>query len=330
MKKAAKRALPIILALALALAIAFPAAIAGVTYAKQADTGINLVDERFELVTLIFRLAGHESYRLQVTEYQQELITAFEKHKNHPAVQYAAELLHISSSDVLAYAMHIMEDMSDLIEDTNSLCSPFGDRWTYSTIYTFWPLVLDFYHDTNFAAYFQSKMPFFLAESERFMGYAYIMGIDEDWFVPYAVKFYAPMAYRFIISPSIYLANDSASVAETAHYAVLASLMDDRHFAGGMLVHEYCHSFGTGAGIMWFMENDEHRKMCEEATHYFYHDELTISVEYMVRAYSILYFADHGDDTAVAYLLQYEKEMGFPHIDEVYKRLREYEQRDPV
>jgi len=46
----------------------------------------HLVDERYELVALIFRLAGNIEYNEVKTKYQRKLNLQFENMKDHPAV----------------------------------------------------------------------------------------------------------------------------------------------------------------------------------------------------------------------------------------------------
>lgn len=312
--------------IAILIAVVMTFSTASVACALETPSA-NLVDERFELIALIFRLSGHEAYDIQFTDYHKDVAARFEQYKDHPAVKYASTL-DISPSDVFAYAMHMKEDMSGLVDDIGSIVGPLGDRWTDTTANTFWPLVRQFYMDTDFAAFYQSKTPFFLAESELFTKSDRLSSLDLDWLVPFAEWFEVPTEYRYIVSPSIYYANLAARERGKTNYSVLSTDLDETFLIDGMLIHEFCHSFGDSAGIMWYMENEDHRKFCEATSTSYYDDELTVSCEYMVRAYTILYFADHGDEWAVSRLLQEDAQLGFTYIEDVYRMLRAYEKRD--
>jgi len=47
----------------------------------------NMVDERFECISVIFRLAGCENYGHLETDYQKEVAEKFAKYSEHPAVK---------------------------------------------------------------------------------------------------------------------------------------------------------------------------------------------------------------------------------------------------
>lgn len=288
---------------------------------------INLVDKRFELIAVISRLAGYWEFDVAYTDYQKEAAVNFNKYKDHPAVVYLSQL-NISASDIFAYAMHIKEDMSGLVGNIRSIISPLGDRWTEETANAFWPLMLDFYKDTDFEMFYKSHIKFYQDESEPFAQCEALSDIDYNWFEPFCEFFGVPARFKFIISPSLYYAAHGAEVEKKTNYAVLPSELDDDYLIEGLVIHEFCHSFGNGAGIMWFMENDTVRSYSEENVGTFYTDELDIAIEYMVRAYTILYFADQGMNEAVTELIKTDKSIGFKHVEDVYKLVRKYEKRD--
>ena len=47
----------------------------------------NMVDERFECIAVIFRLAGAANYDSMESDYQKEVAEKFAKYSEHPAVQ---------------------------------------------------------------------------------------------------------------------------------------------------------------------------------------------------------------------------------------------------
>ena len=67
----------------------------------------NLVDERFELFSLVFRLAERWECSSTDTEYQRELSANFDAHKQHPAVAFAKENPYIEYDAVFSMAVHI-------------------------------------------------------------------------------------------------------------------------------------------------------------------------------------------------------------------------------
>ena len=89
----------------------------------------NMIDERFELVSLIFKLAGHRAeYNDNNTEYQKELLNTFAAFKEHPSV-IAIKNYQCSYDRAFKFALHIdkKEEEFVFIDNIDSLFD--GDRW---------------------------------------------------------------------------------------------------------------------------------------------------------------------------------------------------------
>ena len=304
----------------------------------------NLVDERFELIALIFRLAGREEYAVSESNYMGRgadyenyhiSLKEFEKFKDHPAVEYASGL----DIDILKYVVHIKEDLSGLVDDIEHLLSlnPFAAfNWTRATATKFCSLVLEFRDDTGFAEFFSENIPFYKTLSEPFLKDEIISSLDMAWWMTIAERFDKYTAklhdYRFIVSPSLHMASQSAWNSDTV-YGVLISLfgrIQDSQYMSAHLVHEYNHSFGTAAGVDAFMTIEKFAEWVDATNPAYggYDDWMIIAEEYMVRAYTILYFADHGYTDMVAFNIDESKDLGFDYIEEVYELVRELEGRD--
>ncbi len=134
-------------------------------YETLPDDPDNMVDERFELLSLVFRLAGSEEYGDDFTEYQQKLVSEFEGFKEHKAVKYAAKL-PLGYDAVFRYSVHIYKRDSEfvLIDDIESLVD--DGRWTKKSAAEFLPLLGEFYADSDFAAFYQSNLEFYKAETQ--------------------------------------------------------------------------------------------------------------------------------------------------------------------
>ena len=277
----------------------------------------NMVDERFELLSLVFRLAGHEEYGDDSTEYQKKLASEFGGYKNHAAVKYA-QTLPLAFDAVFKFSVHIEKRGEEFvfIEDIGSLVD--DDRWTRKSAAEFLPLLNDFYVESDFAAFYQSNIEFYKAETRTFIdgGNA---DIDMEWFREYV----APENLRCVYTPSSSYMNYGATVNETIVYCAVSG-------TGTASVHEYCHSFANPIAHTWYTENAEFKRWCDETID---PDKLpsygtgkTIAGEYVTRAYNTLYYAEHGH--AVLPLLYAEKGEGFPYIEDVYAMITPYEKPD--
>ena len=102
--------------------------LSGVTLADNT----NMVDERFELVSLVFRLAEHQEYSEEVTDYQKEISETFTDFSKHPIVSFT-KTLPFGYDAVFKFAVHIINEDGQFafIEDIDSLLD--DGRWTKET-----------------------------------------------------------------------------------------------------------------------------------------------------------------------------------------------------
>ena len=272
----------------------------------------NMVDERVELLYLVFRLAGNEEFSDSYTEYQQKL--DFDSYKRHDAVKYAAKQ-GLGYDAVFKFAVHIRKtgDSFSFIDNIDSLVD--DGRWTEKSAKKFLPLLNEFYTDTKFAEFYQSNTDFYKAETQSFMENTY-SDIDLEWFKTYT----DPNNLRCIYSPSITNNNFGATVNEEIVYCSVSG-------SGNAIVHEFCHSFANPIAHEWYKENEEFKKWCIETVDPeklpSYNNGKIIAGEYVTRAYNVLYEAEHGR-TPFPILLS-EKGQGFPYIEDVYAMITTYE-----
>ena len=283
----------------------------------------NMVDERFELLSLVFRFAGRKEYGDLDTQYQQTLVTEFEQFKEHDAVKYA-QRLPLGYDAVFNFSVHIEKQGEQfvLIDDIESLIA--DGRWTKDRAVEFLELLNNFYTETGFAAFYRSNVEFYNEQTQLFNENMY-GEIDLAWFDTYVDS----DNLRCIYTPSTSLSNYGATVNGTIVYCGVSG-------NGGAIVHEYCHSFANPIAHKWYGENPEFKAWCEDTVDLeklpSYGNGQTIAGEYVTRAYTILYYVEHG--YAVTPLLYGEKGRGFPYIEEVYGMITPYEKlkvgEDPI
>ncbi|ODU54204.1 MAG: hypothetical protein ABT01_09135 [Clostridium sp. SCN 57-10] len=263
----------------------------------------NMVDERFELLSLVFRLAGREEYSDVSTGYQQTLVSEFVKYKELDAVTYAANL-PLGYDAVFKLSVHMRKEGEQfaLIDDIDSLVE--DGRWTRQSAANFLKLLNDFYAETGFAAFYQSNLDFYKAETQLFIDNTY-SGIDLEWFGAYV----EPDNLRCVYSPSSTRNNYGATVNDTIVYCAVSG-------NGGASTHR-----------QWYQENPEFKKWCDATIDPVklpsYGNGQIIAGEYVTRAYDTLYYVEHG--YVPAQLLFAEKRNGFPYIEEVYGLITPYE-----
>jgi len=274
----------------------------------------NMVDERFELAALIFRLAGHYEYGFIRNDYQKEVAETFANFVNHEAVEHVKGLF--GYSDVFLFSVYIEKKDGKFIfiEDIIPFIS-----WGETNARDFLKLFNDFYIDTNYAEFYSSHILYFEEVTQKFVDETY-GDIDFEWFK----KYVNPSNLRCIFSPSSEPCAYCAIVNDTIFYCLVCG-------DGSAIVHEFCHSFGTPLAHKWYAKNLEFKKWCDDSVNMekmdFYGDGRTMAGEYVTRAYDVLYKVQHGGnlEAALAQERNHQFENSFPYIEEVYKMVLELE-----
>jgi len=295
-------------------------------------SGINLVDERFELVSVIFRLAGNPEYSDENTAYQREVRSAFYEFRSHPAVTYTTQNLQFGYSDVFNMAIHMEKagDSFHLVENHDFLIEQQGGytSWTETKAARFVELLNDFYADTNFAEFFKKNTELYEEHSKRFEDDV-LSQIDFEWFRQYGID---PDNMKTVLSPSSSRANYGGWVygdtpKDTLVYAAL-SVTDSFAGALSIVIHEFSHAIGNPLADVWYNENPAFRHWSFTSVdierYPFYPNGRIMAREYVTRAYVILYLAENTE-TDLMQLFLNEIGMGFPYIQNVYAMITDHE-----
>ena len=296
----------------------------------------NMVDEKFECISVICRLAGQEMYNSLDTDYQWEIELTFKKFKEHEAVKFMKKHLSLSCWDIpLMFAVHIEKKNGEFIfiEDINSLYN--FDRWTEKKAEEFLLLFNKFYKDTNYAGFYNSNshITYFEEVTEKFIEKSY-KHIDFEWFG----KYVDISNLRCIVSPSDSENNYCAVVNDKIIYCLAREISH-------AIVHEYCHSFANSIARKWYDENPEFKRWCDESVDperfLAYSSGLNMAYEYVANAYSFLYYCQSKDTQIViegentfkwreivpVTMTMYSRQ-GFPYISEIYLMVLALEYKD--
>jgi len=294
----------------------------------------NFVDEGFELISVIFRLAGNWEYNIgaggrdgieypipaeQLAEmsvcehtngYQLEVAETFKQFAEHEAVLFAKSS-EIGFADPFRFAMHIKKDSNKyvFIEDVSSL---FVFGWNNENAKLFLPLFNKFYKDTAYTEFFSAHTPYFEELSQKFYN-DYYHTVDFDWFG----KYIDTSNLRCMLSPS----NVATCYATTVNKRIVCALVRLLHATS--LIHEFNHSFANPIADKWYDENETFKKWCDDSLTEkmpFYSTGREMGQEYVTHAYHILYEHQHGGDweRAISSVKNAGFENSFPYIREIY------------
>lgn len=129
------------------------------------------VDERAELVGIVFRLAGAEEYSGCIIEkYSQDIDNYFDKYRDHDVVKLAKEYRDeygVGYDAVMYIAIHININNSDILLDERVFNKPIEGRWTEERLRLFANKLSDFYKKTNFRKFFSSHADLFSMTENR-------------------------------------------------------------------------------------------------------------------------------------------------------------------
>ena len=300
------------------------------------EPGHHLVDMRFELVSLIFRLAGRREYMAGGSAYHGRLAISFADFAGHPAVEYARLMSgFISFSYPFWFAMHLdyengrfalADDISGLVRD---------GRWTPLSAARFTELVNEFYRDTSFAEFFHSEpnMDYFVNWSERIFRDVY-SEFDREWFEQFGLPY---QNLRILYAPSKSYVGPVAPLTairqgDLGEIFVFAALKRDTNF-GRKHIYEIpilalARAISHPLGSELYEFNDEFRRMVDSSVEQnatqWYTLSYQMSLGYLTRALLYMYFEDvHGrEDVTFAWLNSAIQAGVFPYLDEVYDMVR--------
>lgn len=317
-----------------------PGEVAALARPSIAEVG---VDERVELLAIIFRLAGAEEYsNRQLAIYTEAIETHFGQFRSHPAVLAAKELRErhgISHNAVAEIAVHLTP-FPELRERVDLTGSQLDHRWSEEIAAPFLEKVRAFAADTNAARFFAQQRPLYtlverraryVAESEASLKWVrdyYGGNQDARLFVVPALGngsfAYGPRFYGGGAEREFYVILNIWQMDEDLRPAVPVS-------SASTMVHELSHSYVTPLVLEKY---DELRPAGEQLLRTFepqmralaYTEAATVIHESIIRAMVARFKLAHAGEAAARRELLRQRQQGFLWIEELYDLLGTYEQ----
>lgn len=316
--------------------ILFSATISGNTQTVKPE-----FDERTELLSIVFRLAGAPEYNNNktVVSYTQKVDDYFKPFSDYEVVKLAKLVRRkngVAYDAVMSMAIHLEIRNDSLFLIKGVLDNSLDNRWGKYTA-EFVRLLNDFYTKIKFSDFFNSNMEYYSMVADRFTVVS--DNIDMKWF-PAFFGSESKEQYHVIISLINYGNYGACNRYEnglTDVYSINCAWEVDS--AGipvfpisilKVLVHEMCHSFCNPAGDKFFPE----MKLVAEKFYSLnklkfnsqaYGEASTVVNEILVRAAVIMYFRDHDCNAdEIKEMILYEQGHGFIWIDKLVELLEKY------
>ncbi len=300
------------------------------------------VDERVELLSIVFRLAEAEEYSMKRFKlYTDKIENRFEDYKNHELIQFVkiiSEENGIGFDAVMKMAIHLgpAPDFIPLVNFTDSIPS---ERWGKSNSKKFAKLLRDFYKDADCKEFFADNAKLYKNVSTKFL--PIYENIDLEWYQ----SFYGnEPKEKFVIVNG--LGNGGANYGvdiifdngERDVYAIMGTWnVDSLGMATfGMndyfpiLLHEFNHSFVNNLidkNIKAFENSGKalYKVVGKQMASQAYGDYKIMLSEALVRAAVIRYMKDHNfEKEIVDNEIQDQINKGFVWIEELEKELEKY------
>jgi hypothetical protein len=305
------------------------------------------VDERIELLSIVFRLADSKEYSSKKFKlYTDKIDNHFEKYKNHELIEFIKKIREENGTSydaVMKMAIHLGKapKFKPLVEFTNEVPE---ERWGKENSLKFIKLLQKFYKDSDCKRFFKENIKLYQTISEKFI--PIYNNLDLKWYLNFYGK---EPNEKFIIvnglgngggnyGPDIVFKNGMREV-----YAIMGTWSVD---SLGMakfdvkdyfptLLHEFNHSFVnnlTEKNLKGFQQSGEkifsvvEKDMNKQA----YGDWKTMISESIVRAAVIKYMKDHKfEKVEIDNEMQEQLNRGFLWMNELVDELEKYDrQRD--
>ncbi|HUA99954.1 MAG TPA: DUF4932 domain-containing protein [Terracidiphilus sp.] len=301
------------------------------------------VDERVELLSIVWRLAGSPEYNMNtLPNYSQDIDRYFAPYRDDPAVKMAQTLERtrgVSFDAVMAMAISLSPPpaLQPLVPFSDSVPDP---RWGIQGSEKFLPLLRDFYRDSKFEEFYRAHSVFYQLAESRFA--TTLSAVDFGWYS----RFYgeAPkLTYHLILGMNNGGGNYGPRLVHPDGSMELFSIIGcwthdnadnptyppDKGYLS-TIIHEFNHSFVNPAVSQHWGEFSSAEKLyavvAAPMQRIAYANAQTMVDESLVRAAVIVYFQDRGED-GVQNLkrIRQEQRLGFFWMDRLVELLNQYQ-----
>ncbi|TWR26811.1 DUF4932 domain-containing protein [Mucilaginibacter achroorhodeus] len=301
-----------------------------------------VVDQRVELLSIIFRLAGNKEFNQDENlDYVKAIHKHFDSYSEHPMIKFARELHDssgISYDAVMAMAVHLSYPPQIML-NVPFYPTELNNRWSAENAKKFISLLRGFYADSDCSSFFSEQKGRYAYAESQFT--KLFRKIDFQWFN----TFYGGRSaeeFKVIIG----LANGGGSYgphlqlskSERQVFAIIgAATFDetgkptfDDTFYVNTIIHEFNHSFVndltatfrkdlSNSGQLIFEK--QKTKMVNLA----YKDWETMYNEAMVRAAVVIYLKDHNlAQQEIDREIKSQMALGFIWIQQLIDQLQNY------
>lgn len=301
------------------------------------------VNDRVELLSIVFRLAESREYSTEWFElYTEKIKKHFEPYKNHELIEFTKEL--IKTNDIgfgtpMAMAVYLDENLNPRINFSDDIPNK---HWGKENADKFVELLKVFYTDANCEEFFDENRDLYGEAESRFL--PIYKQIDIDWYS----SFYGHtpnQKFRIVAGlgnggqnygPSVQLANNKREV-----YAIMGAWLTDslgivvfpERVYLNTLIHEFSHSFvnhliDKNIGALEESGKKLFEPVQEKMRNQNYGHWTIMMYESLVRVSVIKYLKDHNySHLDVQQEINEQLSLGYLWVEDLLSEIEEYDKK---
>lgn len=287
-------------------------------------------DERFELTSIVCRLAGAEEYsQCRIPGYARDIDSCFAPYTKHPVIRYFQQIrekqdVAYDAISSLASALELrngrfrLNPAYDLrpLADT-AVVTQIDSRWTKASLDRFIVLLNDFYKQSRFQRFYDAHQPLYQAVTEQLD--KLLAKIDPEWFVAFFGKeFSTPQVYTCLVNgPSNYALTNLPDDAFGILVGCGADAKGDPSFSPwmlGVVLHEFAHSFANPLVCAYQAQLEKPSKrifpLVEKSLRHAAYNQAAIPFEWLTRLSVLMYLRDN-DPQEIPFQITIDDNQGF-------------------
>ena len=273
-------------------------------YTSSAQISVS-TDERVELTSVVFRLAGIPEYTDgEVAPYNAAIDNYFERYKDDALFQYIRKLRNedrLGYASVAASAFYITIQNGKVTIDPSRDISELtgkGKQWVSDNKFRKYVRLLNnFYQESNFAQFYNSQSQTYVEQIDK--AGSLFDNINGEWFTNfYGVEFVAPKVYIALGNGKHnYFVNGTDGsydiVLGAKRYYLIDTLLP-------VIIHEICHKYSNpitdamysdikGAFETFTSDSDIATRLANIG----YRDTKTVAIEWFTNLCTVMYLQDN-------------------------------------
>ena len=305
-----------------------------ISYTTWAQISV-ITDERVELTSAVFRLAGIPEYTDgEVVSYNAAIDEQFEDYKDNALFEYIRKLRNedrLGYASVAASAFYItIQDGKVSVDPTRDISdlTGKGKQWASDSKFRKYVRLLNnFYQESNFAQFYNSQAQAYSEQIEK--AATLFDNINGEWFANfYGVEFVAPRVYIALGNGKHnYFVNGVDGsydiVLGAKRYYFIDTLLP-------VIIHEICHKYSNPitdamysdieGDFATFLSDDD---ITARLANIGYRDTKTVAIEWFTNLCTVMYLQDNVPLLA-GYHAAKLRDNGFIWLPATIKSMEEY------